>query len=202
MEMRRAEDGSRAWISKPGEYHLAFSGELGGLWWRCGRPPQQLVGVGFTAQGFDHSSHFRRQAGGDDPRAAWVFEGVDGEVFGDYGLYGGGAAGVELDCADAELGTPPHTLVLASSEQHTDSYLHVNEMIGHMYPAIGGTENPKVRADMVFFETGNGGAVWSSGSIAWVSSLPCGHFDNDVARITGNVVRRFCDAEPLPAPPA
>ena len=201
MEMRRAEDGSRAWIARPGEYHLGFSGELGGLWWRCGRPPQGLVGVGFTAQGFDHSSYYRRRPGAEDARAAWIFEGVAGETFGDYGLYGGGAAGVELDCADAALGTPPHALVLASSENHTDSYLHVNEMIGHLYAAIGGTENPKVRADMVFFETGNGGAVWSSGSIAWVSALPCAQFDNDVARITGNVVRRFCAAEPLPAPP-
>ena len=200
MEMRRAEDGSRAWVARPGEYHLSYTGELGGLWWRCGRPPQALVGVGFTAQGFDHSSYFRRKAASHDPRVAWVFDGVEGEIFGDYGLYGGGAAGVELDFADTALGTPAHALVLASSENHTDSYLHVNELIGHMYPAIGGTENPKVRADMVFFETGNGGAVWSTGSIAWISALPCNHFDNDVARITGNVLRRFCAAEPLPDP--
>ena len=200
MEMRRAEDGSRAWGARPGEYHLSTTGELGGLWWRCGRPPQALVGVGFTAQGFDHSSYFRRRPGGDDPRAAWILEGVTGETFGHQGLYGGGAAGVELDCTNRSLGTPAHALTVASSEGHTDSYLHVNEMIGHMYLAIGGTENPAVRADMVFFETAGGGAVWSTGSIAWVSALPCDGFDNDVARITGNVLRRFVSPEPFEPP--
>ena len=40
-------------------YH-SFSGEYGGLWRRNGRPPQKILGVGFTAQGFDISSHYVR----------------------------------------------------------------------------------------------------------------------------------------------
>ena len=51
LEIRRAEDGLRAWASEPGEYYNGFDGAYGGLWRRNGRPPQQLVGVGFTAQG-------------------------------------------------------------------------------------------------------------------------------------------------------
>ena len=46
---------------------------------------------------------------------AFVFEGVEGPVVGEYGLSGGGAAGLELDATNHALGTPPHTLVLASS---------------------------------------------------------------------------------------
>ena len=83
IELRRAEDGSRPWESEPGEYHHAFDGELGGLWRRCGRPAQRLVGVGFTASGFDVSSYYRRTAASRDPRAAFLFAGVEAEIVGD-----------------------------------------------------------------------------------------------------------------------
>ena len=193
MEMRRTEDGSRSWASEPGEYYMAFSGEYGGLWWRAGRTPQSLVGNGFIAQGFDHSSFFRRAAGSHDPRAAFIFEGVDGEIIGDFGLIGGGAAGLELDWASRAYGTPPHALTVATSEQHTDAYIRVNEDIGHMLPAIGGQDDPKVHADVVFFETPRGGAVFSTGSIAWSASLFHNNHDNNVSRITRNVLDRFLD---------
>ena len=57
--------------------------------------------------------------------------------------------------------------------------------------------NPLVRADMTFFETPAGGAVFSASSISWSAALPCQGFDNNVARITGNVLRRFLDPEPF-----
>ena len=66
---------------------------------------------------------------------------------------------------------------------------------------IGGTENPLVHADMTFFETANGGAVFSTGSITWAASLPHNGFDNNVSRITANVLRRFVDPTPFPPPP-
>jgi N,N-dimethylformamidase len=67
-------------------------------------------------------------------------------------------------------------------------------------PGQGGTESPKVRADMVFFETPNGGAVFSVGSINWLSSLAWNQFDNNVARVTENVLRRFADSRPFAIP--
>ena len=42
----------------------------------------------------------------------------------------------------------------------------------------------------------SGGAVFSTGSIAWVASLSHKGFDNNVSRIT-NVLRRFRDPTPL-----
>jgi N,N-dimethylformamidase len=60
--------------------------------------------------------------------------------------------------------------------------------------------DPHVRADLVFFETPKGGAVFSTGSIAWAGSLAHNSYDNDVSRITRNVVRRFLDPEPFEAP--
>ncbi len=198
MEMRRAEDGSRSWIAEPGEYYMSFTGELGGMWWRCGRAPQYLVGNGFIAQGFDFSSYYRRNPDSFDPRAEFVFAGVaSDELIGNFGLIGGGAAGIELDSCNRKYGTPPHALNLASSENHTDSYLHVNEDIGHMYLPIGGLDDPAVRADMVFFETPNGGAVFSTGSIGWCSALYHQRYDNNVSRITRNVLDRFLDTTPF-----
>ena len=141
-----------------------------------------------------HSSFFRRAPGSHDPRAAFIFEGVNEEIIGDFGLIGGGAAGLELDWASRSYGTPPHALTVATSEQHTDSYIRVNEDIGHMSPAIGGQDDPRVHADMVFFETPHGGAVFSTGSIGWISSLFHNNHDNNVSRITRNVLDRFLDA--------
>ena len=34
MEVRRNEDGTRAWAAEPGEYYHSFTGEYGGLWRR------------------------------------------------------------------------------------------------------------------------------------------------------------------------
>lgn len=51
IEIRRGEGGIRAWAAESGEYYNAFDGSYGGLWRRNGRPPQALVGVGFSTQG-------------------------------------------------------------------------------------------------------------------------------------------------------
>ena len=198
IETRRAEDGTRAWMAAPGEYYHAFTGEYGGLWRRIGRAPNRLVGVGFAAQGFDRSSHYRRASGADDARAAFIFEGVPDQIIGDFGSLGGGAAGEEIDRFDLRLGSPPHTLVLASSEGHSEQMLRTKEEFLSTIPWF---DDPKVRADLTFFEGPNGGAVFSTGSITWCASLGHAGYDNNVARITANVLRRFLDPEGFVAPP-
>jgi len=195
MEVRRAEGGIRAWAAEPGEYYHSFTGEFGGLWRRSGQPPQMMAGTGFSAQGFDVCSYFRRSKESHDPRAAFIFEGVKDEIIGDFGLIGGGAAGLELDRADRLLGTPPNALVLASSEAHSPVYMVVLEEIYINAPGMCGGEHPLVRADMVFFETAAGGAVFSSSSISWAGSLSHNNYDNNVSRITSNVLKRFLDAK-------
>ena len=197
IEGRKSEDGIRAFAPRPGEYYASFTGEYTGLWRRNGRAPNELVGVGMVSQGFDISSPYVRTDASRDGRAAFIFEGVDGDIIGDYGLSGGGAAGLELDAADPALGTPPNTLVLASSERHTDLYLMTPEDMNDPAPGLSGTEAEIIRADMVFFETINGGAVFSTGSIAWAGSLSHQHYDNDISRITTNVLRRFLADTPF-----
>lgn len=197
MEVRRAEGGIRAWAAEPGEYYHSFTGEFGGLWRRSGQPPQMMAGTGFSAQGFDVCSFYRRSKDSENPRAAFIFEGVPEEIIGDFGLIGGGAAGLELDRADRLLGTPPNALVLASSEGHSPVYMVVCEEIFINAPGMCGGEHPLVRADMVFYETAAGGAVFSTSSIAWGGSLSHNGYDNNVSKITGNVLKRFLDVSPF-----
>ena len=200
IEVRRSEDGVRAWDARVGEYYHAFTGEYGGLWRRQGRAPQVATGVGFISQGFDASSYYRRTEASRDPRVAFMFEGVDGEILGDFGILQGGAAGLEIDCADFALGTPPHALVVARSENHSNTYMMVSEEVNVPHGALDAVQNAAIHADLTFFETPNGGAVFSTGSIAYAGSLPINGFDNNIAKLTTNVLRRFADPRPFKMP--
>ena len=193
IECRKSEDGIRTVPPRSGESYASFTGEYTGLWRRNGRPPNKLTGIGMVAQGFDISSPYIRTTASRNIRAGFIFDGVEDDIIGDFGLSGGGAAGLELDAADAELGTPPHTLILATSQRHTDIYMTTPEEINDPVPGLGGSEAEIIRSDMVFFETHAGGAVFSTGSIAWAGSLSHTRYDNNVARITTNVLKRFLD---------
>jgi N,N-dimethylformamidase len=195
IEVRRAEDGIRTWMAEPGEYHHSFTGELGGLWRRIGRPPNVICGVGFIAQGFDVSGYYRRQPDAANPRAAFIFEGVEDEIVGNFGLIGGGAAGIEMDCINTALGSPPNMLRLASSDGHSPMMLLVNEEFGVVPPNLSAEVNPRVKADLAFGETPSGGALFCTSSIAWCGSLSHNGYDNNVSRITWNVLSRFMKDE-------
>lgn len=198
IEVRKGEGGSRAWQARPGEYFHSTTGERGGLWRNRARTPQKLVGVGFAAQGFDFSTHYRRMPDSHDRRAEFIFEGIaEDEIIGAFGLAGGGAAGHEIDRYDLALGTPPDALLLASSEGHSDNIQRVVEEVFFSYPGAGGTQDPGVRSDMVYFTTAEGGAVFSASSIAWCGSLAHNNYDNNVSRITANVLRRFASDQSL-----
>lgn len=187
--------GTQSWRSPPGEFYHSSTGELGGLWRNRGRAPQKLTGVGFSAQGFDTNSPYKRAAGSFDPRAAFIFEGIGkDELIGDHPNLeqGSGAAGDELDRADISLGTPEHTLILATAKgTFTDYYQAVVEEIDISGSGTGGSVSQMVRADMVYFEGPNNGAVFSVGSIAWMASLSHNNYVNNVSRIQENVLRKF-----------
>jgi N,N-dimethylformamidase len=203
IEVRRAEGGVRTWEAEPGEAHHSFTGEYGGLWRRSARAPQRLVGVGFISQGFDKCSPYRRQPDAADPRIAWALAGIDDALLGDFGVLQGGAAGLEIDAVDRHLGTPAHALVIARSENHSNTYELVSEEVLVLHGATDAVINPDIHADIVFFETPEGGAVFSTGSIAYAGSLGWNGFDNNLCRLTTNVLNRFKDPTPfvMPAPP-
>jgi len=190
--------GNNAWKAKPGEQHLSFSGEYGSLWRHRGRAPQRLLGVGFGSEGFDISEPYYRTPDGHSEEAAWMFQGIEDDVLGDFGLVGDGAAGLELDIIDASLGTPPETLVVATSAGHTDAYAEVTENLYFNVNGTTGTHNPIVRGDIVYFPTQNGGGVWSISSIAYCGSLSHNNYDNNISRLTKNVLDQFAKDEPAP----
>ena len=198
MEVRRLDLGTRAWAAEPGEHYMVSNGERGGLWRGRGRAPQKLLGTGFTSEGMDESKPYRKMPDAENPAAAWIFDGVDGDIIGDRGLAVGGAAGIEFDRYDLALGTPPHTLILASSEGHSDNFPLVVEDILCNYPGMGGTQDHRIRADMTYFTTPNDGAVWSASSIAWGQALPINACDNSASKVTANVLDAFMKAGPLP----
>jgi N,N-dimethylformamidase len=191
MEVRKGEAGMRAWQAEPGEYYHQTSAERGGIWRNRARPPQKLTGVGFTTQGFDECHPYLRMPDSYHKSVAWIFDGVEGDVFGDFGLALGGAAGLETERYDLELGTPPHTRLLASSTSWSDNYAVVTEDILFNHPGMLGTQAASVRADMTYFTAANDGAVFSTGSIAWISALPCFGFENNVSQIMKNVLDAF-----------
>jgi N,N-dimethylformamidase len=199
IEIRRGEGGIRAWAAEAGEYYNAFDGEYGGLWRRNGRPPQRLVGVGFTAQGNFVGSYYRQLPGARASRAAWILEGIkDDELIGGFGLSGHGAAGFELDRADKRLGTPPHAIVLASSEGHEPEapwVLVPEERLTHLTTVPGVPADELIRADLTFFETPGNGAVFSTGSITFCGSLLHNACNNNVSRLIRNVLDRFLDPD-------
>jgi N,N-dimethylformamidase len=127
MEVRKLNSGMRAWQARPGEYYLATTGQKSGLW-------KDLGGVGFISEGFDSARPFRRMPDGWHRRAAWIFEGIDNEIIGDFGLAHGGAGGLEIDRYDRALGSPPRTLIVASSGGHSDNYQTVVEEVLYPYP--------------------------------------------------------------------
>ena len=203
-EMRRCESGIRTWRADPGEYYHQGTGELGGMWRYRGRYLHSVAGVGMSSEGFDISSYFSRTPESLDPRVAWAFEGIEyDEKLGNFGLVGGGAAGLELDIVDTMLGSPPHTLCVATSAgRHTEAYLLVMEDFGFNQQGLDGTTHPRVRGDIAYHETPNGGACFAFSSIAFCGSLPWNDGKNNISTLVGNVLNRFMANGPLPPPPA
>lgn len=203
-EMRRCESGIRPWRADPGEYYHAGTGELGGMWRYRGRYLHSVAGTGMSSEGFDVSSYYTRLPDSNNPRVSWAFEGIGyDEKLGNFGFCGGGAAGLELDIVDFTLGSPPHTLTVATSAgRHTEAYLLVMEDFGFNQQGLDGTTHPRVRADIAFHETPNGGACFAFSSIAYCGALPWNNCDNNISRLTKNVLDHFMVDGPLPPPPA
>ncbi|MEI7871021.1 MAG: N,N-dimethylformamidase beta subunit family domain-containing protein [Alphaproteobacteria bacterium] len=193
IELRRTEGGIRLWAAEPGEYYHSFDGNYGGLWRRSDRPPNLLCGIGFSSQGTFWGDAYRQTPAARDNTHAWVFEGVKDALFGGFGYSGGGAAGFELDRLDYRLGSPLNAVVLASSEGHDRKNFVVvhEERLGFDTTITGETLEELIRADMTYIEKPAGGAVFSVGSITYCGSLPHNKFDNDVSRLTFNVLNRF-----------
>ena len=126
-----------------------------------------------------------------------MFDGVEGPTFGLDGVIGGGCAGIEVDRHDEALGSEPGAWRIGTSLPFDGTYLMANEELLVSRPTLSATYTPGVRADVVLQPVAGGGAVFSTGSIAWIGGLAADGGDAAVQRITRNVLRRFSDPEPL-----
>jgi len=189
----------------PGERHHSSTGELGGIWKNRGRAPNTIVGVGTAGAGFDRGSPYRRMPDSYDPRASWIFDGIDGELIGDSPnlQVKWGAAGYEFDRVDYELGSPGTTMILASSVRFNASHKTMQDEELYFMPGrdgarpsdpqVPGKAHRFVRSDLAYVEYPNGGAVFSAGAICWRGALSAYDYGNTVSRVTENVLRQFED---------
>ncbi|ANN77814.1 N,N-dimethylformamidase beta subunit family domain-containing protein [Bordetella flabilis] len=198
LEIRRAEGGIRAWASDPGEYYHQLDGGYGGMWRRNGIAPQVTGGVGFAVQGAFEGVGYHRTPESHDPDVAWLFKGIEGESFGDYGLSGGGAAGFELDQVVPELGSPGYLKVVAISDGHGPTFRTVpEEILTWTIAASLPRKYEGVRAHMAVGLDEPGGGLFAVGSITFLGSLAHNHYDNDVSRIVENCLTHFLAAAAL-----
>ena len=192
LEIRRPEGGIRAWASEPGEAYNAFDGTYGGLWRRSGRAPQELVGVGFTAQGNFYGHPYVRKC--FDKKFDWVFKGIKGNKIGDFGFSGNGAAGFELDHIDSHLTSIKDITLLAQSKASKDpeeNFILVPEsQLTHLSNIKHLPNEDILQADMVYFTVPGGGSVFSTGSITFCGSLPWNKFNNEVSTLLKNVISK------------
>ena len=197
VEIRRSGPGQRTWNAAPGESVLSSTGEPGGLWRFRGRAPQRLLGIGSIAEGGSVGRPYERQPASFDPKAAFIFEGIGAdEQIGAFPclVNSWGAAGFEICQVNSKIGTPEHTMVLASARDFdTDDWAVFSEEL-----QLSAIWDGEIRSDMVLLEYPNGGAIFGVGSITWCACLSYNSYDNNVSRITENVLRGFAE-EQLPS---
>lgn len=190
LEIRRGDVGVRPFSLPGGEHVNSLDGQRGGLWRSRGMSCNTLFGVGFCAQGTGLGVPYRRTEASQVTKYSWMFEGVEGDLIGTHG-FGGGASGDEIDRYGIENGSPRDALILATSTGHSDDFgIAIEDLL---YPALNtlGTQTDRIRSDIVYYVGSGGGAVFSVGSINWYCSLAWDDYCNNVAKLTGNVIKGF-----------
>lgn len=135
-----------------------------GVWTRRGESAAKLLGTEYSHGGYQSGAPYKVLDGNH-----WTMSGAGlktGDEFGHLSLHercSGGASGHELDKICAE--SPSNLVHVAKGMNPEDS-----------------------GADLVYFETPSGGAVFSVGSLCWNSSIAV---DDGVSRVTKNVLEKF-----------
>ncbi|KAM0554870.1 hypothetical protein ACHAPJ_006605 [Fusarium lateritium] len=190
VEIRRGDQGCRSFTLPGGDRVFSTNGQLGLLWRSRGLAANKLVGVGCCAVGQGPGVPYKRTEASRDQNLAWMFKDIQDELIGTEG-FGGGASGDELDKCNFILGSPSNTIVVATTQGHPDEFGLFPEDADFPMTKTVGTQTNEIRSDMTYYESGGGGAVFSIGSINWLCSLGWNHFQNNVAKLTENVLREF-----------
>lgn len=197
MELRRSPlEAARTWDGPIAEQSLSITNQPGGHLRASGRGEFSLTGVAISLMGFDGARPFTRTPQSHEPSAAWLFDGVADETFGNEGIVLGGAAGYEVDATDPHLGTSPDTIVIARATGFPDSFVHD----ATRWYEGGASECASRRcAEMTLRHLPSGGLIFCASSVAWCGALPTGGAMNDVGRITMNLLTHLAAAKSRPA---
>ncbi|KAK5202402.1 hypothetical protein LTR41_011845 [Exophiala xenobiotica] len=198
IEVRRGDTGVRSYTVENGELHLSTNGQIGGMWRARGVPCNLLTGTGTCSEGPYEGVPYHRTAAAREQQYAWIFQGLDQEeLIGEYGL-AGPASGNEMDKHDVGNGSPSSSVVLATTMGHSEHF--IIDPSDLPYPlthpvCLVGSETREIRSDMVYLRTTGGGQVFSVGSVNWYCSMAWKGYNNNVATVTLNVLRRFLKKE-------
>jgi len=191
VEIRRGGEGITAFACDGGDRIFSSNGQSGLLWRSRGLAANYLFGVGCCAEGPGPGVPYKRTEASKDAALAWMFDGItEDELLGEHG-FGGGASGDEIDKCDFGIGSPHNTIVVATSTGHPDEFGMFPEDVFYPYQNVLGTQTREVRSDITYYDSSGGGSVFSVGSINWFCSLGWDHFQNNIAQLTGNVLREF-----------
>jgi N,N-dimethylformamidase len=189
MELRRGPtQAGRTWDGPLGEMALALTNEPGGYFRDRGRGEYRLVGVGISLMGFSKALPYTRTEASREPEFDWLFAGTSAETFGAEGVVLGGAAGYEVDATSPHLGSPDDIVVLATAEGFPNDYV---DDPGKWFAGGASERAFRRRAEMTYWRHPSGGAVFSASSVCWCGGLPDKGAENDVGRITQNLLRHF-----------
>ncbi len=189
MELRRSPlEPSRTWDGPVSEQHLALTNQPGGYLRDHGKGEFSLIGGAISLMGFDAGRPFKRTQESYAHSVAWLFDGVQSDVFGTDGIVLNGAASYEVDATNVRMGTSPDTVVIARADGFPDSFCHD---ASRWYPD-GEVEKRRHRcAEMTLRHLPSGGVIFSASSVGWCGALPEDDTMNDVGRITLNLINRI-----------
>ncbi|WP_421761495.1 N,N-dimethylformamidase beta subunit family domain-containing protein [Devosia sp.] len=188
MELRRGPtQAGRTWDGPLAEMGLALTNEPGGYLRDRGRGEYSLVGVGISLMGFSPGRPYVRTARSHEDDLGWLFDGVS-ESFGDSGIVLGAAAGYEVDAVNYHLGSPEDIIILATASGFPDAYVDDSN---RWFEGGEAERRAHRRADMTLWRHSRGGSVFSASSVAFLGALPGEGGDNDVGRLTLNLLRHF-----------
>ena len=183
MEVRKPSGvtpGTRAFA----ETRLGFTGEEVHDFAAGRRPSEDVTGTSTASMGFDIARPFERLPASTRPAVEFIFDGIESETIGAHGPHGG-VVFQEWDSAYGSSAGQHHLMVLARSSGHS--------VATRWFGAV----KRRNHAEMTFTSNRAGGAVFSASSMGWALALQTSGGANDVARITGNVIDRFLNAEPF-----
>ena len=190
----------------PGERYHSSTGEQGGTWKNRGRAPNTIVGMGTAGAGFDRGSPYQRMPDSYDPRASWIFDGIEGDLIGDspnlqvkWGRrrlrVRPGRLRAGLARHDAHPGLVGPLQRVAQDDDRRGALLHSRPRreAPDGPPGARASRTASCAPDLAYLEYPNGGAVFSAGAICWRGALSGYNYENTVSQVTENVLRRFAD---------